>query len=149
MQGKMKFILPLVALIVLGVGYKTVLAKPAPEVKHKVHGQLYVIPKEFVLNLADQRYAKLTVALVVPHDEVLVAEAGGHGAGVKPPEGWGTLPQEAMIRTLVTETLTGIDGDKLIEAETREKLAAKVLKKIKKHSDVHAEEVLFTDIAVQ
>lgn len=149
MQGKMKFILPLVALIVLGVGYKTVLAKPAEEPKPKVHGQLYVIPKEFVLNLADQRYAKLTVALVVPHDEVLVAEAGGHGGGSTAPEGWGTLPQEAMIRTLVTDTLTGIDGDKLIEPEGREKLAAKLAKKINKHSDVHAEEVLFTDIAVQ
>ncbi|HWT95098.1 MAG TPA: flagellar basal body-associated FliL family protein [Solirubrobacteraceae bacterium] len=146
MQGKIKFILPLVALIVLGVGYKTVLAKPAEGPPPKVHGQLYVIPKEFLINLADQRYAKLTVALEVSHEEVLVSE-DAHAAA--PPEGWGTLPQEAMIRTLVTDTLTGIDGDKLVEPEGREKLATKLLKKIKKYSDVHAEEVLFTDIAVQ
>lgn len=146
MQGKIKFILPLVALLVLGVGYKTVLAKPTEEPPPKVHGQLYVIPKEFLINLADQRYAKLTVALEVSHEEVLVDESG-HAAA--PPEGWGTMPQEAMIRTLVTDTLTGIDGDKLVEPEGREKLAKKLLKKIKKYSDVHAEEVLFTDIAVQ
>lgn len=149
MQGKLKFILPLVALIVLGVGYKTVLAKPKELPPPKVHGQLYVIPKEFLINLADQRYAKLTVALEVSHDEVLVAEAGGHGGGSTAPEGWGTMPQEAVIRTLVTDTLTGIDGDKLIEPESREKLAKKLLEKIKKHSDVKAEHVLFTDVAVQ
>jgi flagellar FliL protein len=146
MKGKLKFILPLVALLVLGVGYKTVLAKSAPAPKPKVHGQLYVIPKEFLVNLADQRYAKLTVALVLPHDEVVV---GTEGHGAAPPEGWGTLPQEALIRTLVTETLTGADADKLIEEKGRERLKRKLLREIKKHTDVHAEEVLFTDVAVQ
>lgn len=144
----MKFILPLVALLVLGGAYKTVLAKPVKEPKPKVEGMLYVIPKEFVINLADQRYAKLTVGLVLPHDAVVAPEKEKEG-GAKPPEGWGTLPQEAMVRSIVTDTLTGIDGDKLIEVESREKLAKKLVKKIKKYSDVHAEEVLFTDVAVQ
>lgn len=147
MKGKLKFIIPIVALLVLGVGYKTVLAKPVDEPKPKVHGQLYVIPKEFVINLADQRYAKLTIGMVLPHDEIVVSEKAEGGA--VPPEGWGTLPQEAMIRALVTDTLTGIDADKLIELEKREKLGKKLVKKIKKYSDVHAEEVLFTDVAVQ
>ena len=76
MKGKLKFVLPLVALLVLGGAYKTVLAKPAPEPKHKVDGQVYVLPKEFLVNLDDERYAKLTVALVLPHDEpVAPAEA--------------------------------------------------------------------------
>ena len=149
MKGKLKFVLPLVALVLLGGAYKTVLAEPAPEPKHKVEGQVYVLPKEFLLNLADERYAKLTVALVLPHDEPVAPEAGGHGGGTEPPEGWGTLPQEAVIRGLVTDTLTGIDADKLIEPKGRDKLKAKLLKKIKKYSDVHAEDVLFTDVAVQ
>jgi flagellar basal body-associated protein FliL len=148
-KGKLKFVLPLVALIVLGGAYKTVLAKPAPEPKHKVEGQVYVLPKEFLLNLDEERYAKLTVALVLPHDEPIAAEAGGHGGGAAPPEGWGTLPQEAVVRGLITDTLTGVKAEKLVDPEGREKLKAKVLKQIKKHSDVHAEDVLFTDIAVQ
>lgn len=149
MKGKLKFVLPLVALVLLGGAYKTVLAKPAPEPKHKVEGQVYVLPKEFLLNLKDDRYAKLTVALVLPHDEPIAPEAGGHGGGAEPPEGFGTLPQEALIRGVVTDTLTGADAEDLVEAHGRERLKAKVLKKIKKTTDVHAEDVLFTDVAVQ
>ena len=150
MKGKLKFILPLVALLVLGGAYKTVLAKP-PEKKPepKVHGLVYVLPKEFLLNMADERYAKLTVALVLPHSEPLAGKAGSSHDVVTPPEGWGTLPQEAVIRNIVTDTLTGIDADRLVEPESREKLKKKLLKQIKKHSDVHAKDVLFTDVAVQ
>lgn len=147
MQGKIKFILPLVALVLLGGAYKTVLAKPkekAPE--PKVHGQVYVLPKEFLLNLAEDRYAKLTVALVLPHEEP-VADESGHAAA--PPEGWGTLPQEAVIRDIVTNTLTGVKAEKLVSPEGREKLKHKLLKKIHKYSDVHAEDILLTDVAVQ
>jgi flagellar FliL protein len=145
-KGKLKFVLPLMALLVLGGAYKTVLAKPAKKVEPKVHGIVYVLPKEFLLNLDDQRYGKLTVALVLPHGEP-IASADAHAAA--PPEGWGTLPQEAVIRGLVTDTLTGIDAKKLVEAEGREKLKKKLLKKIHKYTDVHAEDVLFTDVAVQ
>jgi flagellar basal body-associated protein FliL len=42
-----------------------------------------------------------------------------------------------------------VAAEKLVKAEGREKLKAKLLKKIKKTTDVHAEEVLFTDVAVQ
>ncbi len=146
MKSKLKFVLPVMVLILLGGAYKTVLAKPKEEPKLKVHGVVYVMPKEFLLNLADDRYAKLTVALVLAHDEPLAAE-GAHAAA--PPEGWGTLPQEGIIRGLVTDTLTGVDADKLVDPEEREHLKEKLLKAIKKHSDVHAEEVLFTDVAVQ
>lgn len=145
MKGKLKFILPLVALIVLGGVYKTVLAKPADKVKPKVEGQVYVLPKEFLLNLAENRYAKLTVALVLPEGEPVVAEA----EGAAPPEGFGTLPQEAVVRGLVTDTLTGVKAEKLVDAEGREQLKEKLLKKIQKYSDVQAEHVLFTDVAVQ
>lgn len=150
MNGKIKFILPLVALVLLGGAYKTVLAKPkekAPE--PKVHGQVYVLPKEFLLNLADDRYAKLTVALVLPHDEPVAAEGGGHGGGAAAPEGWGTLPQEAVIRDIVTNTLTGVKAEKLVSPEGRESIKKKLIKKIHKYSDVHAEEILLTDVAVQ
>jgi flagellar basal body-associated protein FliL len=146
-KGKLKFVLPIVALVVLGGAYKTVLAKPAPAPKPKVHGTVYVLPKEFLLNLAQERYAKLTVALVLAHDEPIAAAADGHAA--KPPEGWGTLPQEAVIRNIVTDTLTGVSADKLVKAHGREKLKKKLLVKINKQSDVHVEDVMFTDVAVQ
>jgi flagellar FliL protein len=150
-KGKLKFILPLVALVLLGGAYKTVLAKPAEKKPEpKVHGDIYVLPKEFLVNLADERYAKLTVALVLKHGEPTAPpESGGHGGGAAPPEGWGTLPQEAVIRGLVTDTLTGAKASKLVEPEGRDALKEKLLKKFKKYSDVHVEDVLFTDVAVQ
>ena len=149
MKGKLKFIMPLVALLVLGGAYKTVLAKP-PEKKPepKVHGQVYVLPKEFLINLDQDRYAKLTVALVLKHGEPTAPPAEGHGAAA-PPEGWGTLPQEAVIRGLVTDTLTGASASKLVQPAGRDKLKKKLLIKFKKYSDVHVEDVLFTDVAVQ
>ena len=86
------------AALALGGGYKFVLAKPAKaEPKPKVHGTVYVLQKEFLVNLADGRYAKLHVGLVLVEDHVAAA-AGGHGAPT-PPEGYGAMPQEASSAT--------------------------------------------------
>jgi flagellar FliL protein len=142
-------IIAVVALLVAGGAYKTVLAKPkeaAP--KPKVHGDVYVLPKEFLVNLADGRYAKVSVALVVEP----VAAAGGHGGGhgaPSPPEGYGTEPQEAIVRDLITDTLTDAADHDLIEREGREKIKKQILKAIKKHTDVHVEDVLLPDVTVQ
>jgi flagellar FliL protein len=146
-KGKSKIVVPLVLLLLLGGAYTTVLAKPKAEPKPKVHGVVYVLPKEFTLNTADDRYAKLWVALVLPHEEAAHLAEAGHGP--KPPEGFGPLPQEALVRALVTDTVNGADGDELVSAKGREHLQEDLLKSIKKHTDVHAEHVLFTDVAVQ
>jgi flagellar basal body-associated protein FliL len=135
-----------VALVGAGGAYKTVLAKPkekAPE--PKVHGQVYVMPKEFLVNLAGGRFAKLQVALVVEH---LPVAGGGHGAPV-PPEGYGAEPQEAVIRDIITNELTDVSDRELIGREGREKIKKRILASIKKHTDVHVEEVLFPDVTVQ
>jgi flagellar basal body-associated protein FliL len=142
-------IIPVVALLVAGGAYKTVLAKPkekAPE--PKVQGEVYVLPKEFLVNLADGRYAKLSVALVVEPAEGGGGHGGGHGAPA-PPEGYGTEPQEAIVRDLITDTLTDAADHDLIEREGRERIKKKIKLAIKKHTDVHVEEVLFPDVTVQ
>ena len=152
MKKKLILIVPVLVLLVVGAGaYKFMFAKGEEEPKHKVEGTVYVLPKEFLVNLADGRFAKLTVAFVLdPHDtSAAPAEAGGHGAAPAPPEGFGTMPQEAIVRDLVTETLTGAHDQDLIDAHHREELKKKVLKAIKKSTDVHAEEILFTDVTVQ
>ncbi len=146
MKKKLKIIVPIL-LLVLGGAYKFVLAKPA-EVEAKVHGQVYVLPKEFVINLADRRFAKLGVGLVLAHDMEIVA-GGGHGAAPKPPEGFGPLAQEALVREIVTDTLTDADADELVDRHGRHGLKKRILKLILRHTDVKAEEVVFTDIAVQ
>ena len=144
---KKKLIILVVAVLVIAGGaYKTVLAKPkekAPE--PKVHGTVYVLPKEFLVNLADGRFAKLQVALVVEH---LPVAAGGHGAPA-PPEGYGSEPQEAIVRDLITDELTNASDHELIQRDGRTKIKKRILEAIKKHTDVHVEEVLFPDVTVQ
>ena len=147
-----KKLLILVVVLLLGVGgaYKFVLSKPKEaEAKPKVEGTVYVLGKEFLVNLAEGRFAKLTVALVLdPHDESTAA-AGGHGAAPEPPEGFGAMAQEAVIRDLITDELSGIEDVELIERKGREKLKNEILESIHKHSDVHADDILFTDVTVQ
>jgi flagellar FliL protein len=143
-KGKLKFVIPLVVLIVVGGAYKFVLAKPA-EAKKKVEGAVYVLPKEFLLNLSDSHFAKLSVALVLPEDEV----AAGGEEGATPPEGYGALPQEAAVRAVITDTVTDAKATDLTNRRKRAKLREECLKEIKAHTDVKAHDVLFTDVAVQ
>jgi flagellar FliL protein len=138
-----------VLLIALGGVYKFVLAKPVAEAVPKVHGTVYVLGKEFLVNLDDNRFAKLTVALVLAHDDTSTVAAGGHGATAKPPEGFGPMGQEAVVRDLITDELTGLPADELVEGHAREEIKKTIAKKLKKRTDVHVEDVLFTDVTVQ
>jgi flagellar protein FliL len=84
-MNKKLILIPVIALIVLGAAYKTVLAKPGkPAPKPKVDGTVYVLEKEFLVNLKDGRFAKLTAALVLAHDDTSTAPAEGHSAGSPP-----------------------------------------------------------------
>jgi len=150
MKKKLMIVIPVV-LLALGGAYKFVLAKPKAEAApSKVHGEVYVLPKQFLVNLDEGRVAQLTVGLVVEHGDTSIAPAAeGHGAAPAPPEGWGPMPQEAVVRDVITDELTGRRDSELIEAEGREKLKKSIAKQILKHSDVKVEEVLLTDVTVQ
>src|SRR5690349_22124895 len=102
-----KKIVPVVVLLaVLGGVYKFVLAKPAKaEPKPHVEGVVYPLKKEFLVNLKDGRYVKLTVGLVLAHDDTAHLPAGGHEAA-SPPEGYGDMAQEGIVRSLITSTIT-------------------------------------------
>lgn len=149
MASKLKIVIPVVLLLVAGAAYKFVLAKPSAEAKPKIEGTVYVLPKEFLVNLSEGQFAKLGVGIVLSPDDHSLAAEGGHGAAVKPPEGFGPLPQEAVIRDIVTDTLTDRGSGDLINREGRERLKKRILRTIKKKTDVHVEDVLFTDVAVQ
>ena len=146
MKSKLKFIVPILLIAVGGI-YKFVLAKPgAPSPKPKVDGQVYVLPKEFLINLSGGRFAKLSVGLVLDESQ---ATASADKEAAKPPEGFGTLPQEAVIRDIVTDRLTDDNADSLVSEKGRETLKSQLLRSIKKKTDVKVKEVLFTDVAVQ
>ena len=149
MKSKLKFIVPLALLLVVGGVYKFVLAKPAPLPETKVAGEVYVLPKEFLVNLADGRYAKLGVGLVMAHGETAAPAAGGHAAAAEPPEGYGALPQEALVRDIVTDEITDVSAAELTSGKGRRELKKHILEKLHADTDVHADDVLFTDVTVQ
>jgi flagellar basal body-associated protein FliL len=149
MASKLKIVIPVLLLLVLGGVYKFVIAKPAAEAKPKIAGTVYVLPKEFLVNLSEGRFAKLGVGLVLgEHDESLATAAKDKEA-VKPPEGFGPLPQEAVIRDIVTDVLTDRSAGSLIDRAGRERLKKTIIETIDKRTDVHVTDVLFTDVAVQ
>lgn len=149
MRSKLKIIIPVLLLLVLGGVYKFVIATPAVVPKPKIAGTVYVLPKEFLVNLAEGRFAKLGVGLVLGVHEESIALAAKDKEAVKPPEGFGPLPQEAVIRDIVTDVLTDRSAGNLISRTGRERLKKSIIETIDKRTDVHVTDVLFTDVAVQ
>ena len=147
MKSKLKIVLPvLILLLVAGSGaYKLVLAKPAKakaEVKPKVDGELFALAPEFVVNLSDSHYGKVSVALLLkaaPTPAELAPTADG---GEK-------LLQDAIIRATITDDLTGVPSAELINRLQRDKLRAQMLTDLTKATDVEVTGVLFTDVVVQ
>jgi flagellar basal body-associated protein FliL len=144
-----KILIPLLVVLVAGLAAKFVLAKPAPEPHHKLDGTVYVLPKEFLVNLSDGRFAKVNLALVLDHSQPTAAAAGGHEAAAEPPEGFGSLELEAAVRDVVTDVLTGKNGDELIDRKGREQVKGEILREIRARTDVRVNEVLLPDVAVQ
>jgi flagellar FliL protein len=136
-------IVAVAVLVVAGLAYKMVLA-PKSESKVKVEGTVYVMPKEFLLNLAGGRYAKLTVALVLAPGQ----STGGEGAAA-PPEGFGTLEQEPLVRQIVTDNLTGVPASALTSRKERHNFQVRIRKEVDKTTDVKVKGIVFTDLVVQ
>jgi flagellar protein FliL len=146
---KKKLLIPVIALLVLGGGaYKTVLAKPAAAPKPHVDGTVYVLGKEFLINLKDGRFAKLTAALVLSEKDTTTAPSGGE-ATATPPEGYGAMTQEALVRSIITDDLTNARDADLIDEHRRATVEKRILKDVLEKTDVKAQEVLFPDVTVQ
>src|SRR6201987_5619921 len=102
MKKKLMIIIPV---LLLGGGY-VAKAKlmPAKVVKPKLAGEIYILPKQFMCNLQDGHYATLTVALELAagQSDGATAEAGAPATGATV----GTLPEEAVIRSIITNLIT-------------------------------------------
>jgi len=131
--------------LALGGVYKFVIAKPtAKAAKPKVEGEVYILGKEFLINLADGRFAKLTTALVLSEP---VPPAAAEAP--KSPDGFGAMAQEAVVRDIITDDLTDAKDTELISREGRKAVKEQILKDLKKNTDVKVTDVLFTDVTVQ
>ena len=133
-----------VALLLGGYeGYSMATAKPRP--KQKVTGTIYVLGKDFTLNMAGGDYATLTVALVLaPTQQMATTDPNN-----PEPTGFGDLPEEALVRAIITTVLTGQPSSALISSAGRDRLQKEILHEIKTQTDVDVTGVYFTDLAVQ
>lgn len=141
-----KVLIGLVVLLVVAFeGYS--MTKPKVVVKDKIQGTVYVLPSSFLLNLSDGHFAKLTLGLVLAPGQSSGAAAAG---GSSPSEGGvGTLPEEAVIRDIVTNLMTNENSTTLSEDNGRNKVKHEILDAIRQQTDVKVERVLFPDLTVQ
>ena len=132
-------------ILILGVGYT--MTKPKPVNKDKIKGTIYVLPAPFLLNLTDGRYAKLTVGL-----ELAPGQSDGASATAAASSGEnaaGTLPEEPLVREIVTNTVTNQNGETLVSDQGRSAVKHRILQAINQQTDVKVEAVLFPDLTVQ
>jgi flagellar basal body-associated protein FliL len=132
-------------ILILGVGYK--MSQPKPVDKDKIKGTIYSMPAPFLLNLTDGRFAKLTIAL-----ELAPGQSDGASATASASSGEssvGTLPEEPLVREIVTNAVTNQNGETLISDPGRTVIKHQILAAIQKQTDLKVEAVLIPDLTVQ
>lgn len=148
LKGKRKFIvIPVVLVVLLGAAYS--FAKPKPVEKLKVKGTLYQMPASFLLNLQGSHYVKLNVALLLAPGQSDGASATGGGSSGSGEEAQGTLPEEPLVRSIITNVVTGQNSETLVGEHGRTAIRQEILQDINKQTDVKVESVLFPDFTVQ
>ena len=147
MTKKKKILIVAVLLLLVGAYEAKAMLMPPPKVHDKITGTIYILPGQFLVNLKDGRYGKVTVALVLAPGQSTGASAAASGTTTV--DGFGTLPEEPAVRDIITNILTNQTGATLISATGREGLKHQILLGIKSGTDVKLTGVLFTDVAVQ
>jgi len=139
MKKKLKFIVPVPILLgVLFAAYTMLLAPKPATAKLRIHGTLLAMTNPFIVNLAGNRYGKLSVSLLL--------------SKAPPPSTTGlpvTLPEDSALRAIITDELTGLPPSQLIDRKFRANLLRRILERIKKSTDEPVTQVLITDLAVQ
>lgn len=139
MKKKLMILVPLILLLGAGGTYEMVL-KPKPKVVvPKLDGSLVSLGDPFTVNLLGGHYGRISVAVLVNPAPAAPADAS---AAV-------TLPENDAVRAIVTDDLTGVDANHLINRSERHDVLAKILADLKKSTDEPVTKVFFTDVAVQ
>ncbi len=145
LKNKKLMLVVALPILLLGVGYK--MTRPKPVNKDKIKGTIYVMPAPFLLNLTDGRYARITVGL-----ELAPGQSDGASATAAAASGEnavGTLPEEPIVREIVTNVVTNQNGETLVTNQGRKAVKHAILDAINQQTDVKVEAVLFPDLTVQ
>jgi flagellar basal body-associated protein FliL len=141
-KKKLAIVFLFVVLLGAAGAYEKVLkAAPVKLPPPKIVGTLVALQDPFTLNLAGGHYGRISVSLLVTSAPAPTLDSSG--ADVI------NLPENDAIRAIITNDLTGIDANRLIDRGPRQELLAQILRDLKKSTDEPVTQVLFTDIAVQ
>jgi flagellar basal body-associated protein FliL len=140
LKNKKLMLVVALPILILGIGYK--MTRPKPVNKDKIKGTIYAMPAPFLLNLTDGRFAKLTVALELAPGQSDAAAASGENAV-------GTLPEEPLVREIVTDVVTNQSGETLVTNAGRRAIKHQILAAINQQTDVKVAAVLIPDLTVQ
>jgi flagellar basal body-associated protein FliL len=143
----MKKLIPILAVVILAggyAGYTFAMPHKKPPVP-KVNGTIYILPKQFTLNLQGGQYATVTVALLLAPTQ----SVGATDPSNPPPTGFGSLPEEAVVRAIITNAMTDQPTSALLTSAGRAKLQSNILHMIKTQTDDVITKIYLTDIAVQ
>lgn len=142
-----KILIPIIVVVVgvLGFAGYTFAMPHKKAAKIKVNGQIYILPKQFTINLKGGQYATLTVALLLAPAQSL----GVTSATNPPPTGFGSLTEEAVIRAIITNDVTDQPESALVTQAGRVGLEKKIMANIKSQTDTQVDNIYFTDVAVQ
>ena len=144
MKKKLMIIIPV---LLLGGGYVAKAKLMPPKVvKPKIAGEIYILPKQFTLNLQDGHFATLTVALELAPGQ---SDGASATADTSSTSTVGTLPEEAVIRAIITNLITNQTSSALITTSGRSNLESQILSQISSQTDDKIDQVFFTDVAVQ
>jgi flagellar basal body-associated protein FliL len=144
---KNKKLIVILVVVILGGGAAYSMAKPKLAVKQKIQGTIYILPQSFLLNLNDGHFAKLTLALILAQGQ---SDGAAAGAAASSSEGGpGTLPEEAVIRDIVTNLMTNESSGELTTESGRRAAKHQILAAIRQQTDIKVEQVLFPDLTVQ
>ena len=146
MKKKILIILPI---ILLGGGY---VAKgklmPPKVVKPKIAGEIYILPQAV--------HAQPQATGTTPRSpwrsswRRVRATAPPLRTPLPPAATVGTLPEEAVIRSIITNEVTNQDVEHVGRPDAgRNGLEQQILSDIKTETDVKVDQVFFTDVAVQ
>jgi hypothetical protein len=146
MKSKLKFILPLVVILCAGAfTYKTVM-KPKP-LKVRVAGTIYTLPQKFLLNTSDGEFASFSVTLILAptqSDGASAASAAVEDSTVG--DTLGTLPEEALVRWIVTQDVSDQSSSALLSHSSNAQIRAEILNDINTETDVKATAVYMPDL---
>ena len=142
---KKKLIIITVVLVVVAAFAAYSVAKPKPKVTTRIKGTVYILQKQFTINLNDGQYATLTVAMLLPPTQ----SVGVASTTDPPPTGFGSLTDEAVIRAIITNDVTDQPESALLTQSGRQRLESEILSNINSQTDTKVTAIYFTDLAVQ